>query len=970
MFLSSVITMAVISKENRKPAYSKSPKPISLAFSNIRGLRSNFVSVESFLLNSSPDILALSETNLNSSICSADFAVNGYLPLIRKDSDRHMHGLGIYVRDSLPISRELHLESGQHYFICLRLALLHSTSYIFFLYRSPSSNDCSVLNAISTSIDTVLQSHPTANIIVCGDFNAHHTQWLNSLSTDVPGVESYNFSIAQSLSQIVNFPTRFPDHDNHSPSLLDLCLVSDPSIYSVAPLSPLGNSDHAVVSVSFSPASVTSCESPSHRTSYNYPLADWDSFRDFLSGIPWHSVFSLPADQCASEIMTWIQAGIDAFVPHRRYQVKPHSSPWFSPACAAAIAHRNHYFHLYRRDDSLGNKRLFVNARNHCKRVLGEAKARYAEATKTRISTQKLGSKEFWKIFNSVFRRSKSSIPPLFDGFQVLTSSKDKAEILARSFASNCSLDDSGKHLPNFHSRCANNIPDLRITASSVAAVLSGLDPSTASGPDNIPVIVLQKCSPELSSILSKLFNKCLSESCFPSCWKCPSVVPVFKNSGDRSDHRNYRPISLLPIISKVFERLLNNHIVAHLEAHHLFSDKQYGFRKSRSTADLLTVISERFYRALDRLGEVRAVALDISKAFDRVWHAGLLHKLRSYGISGKLLDIISSFLRDRKIKVVIDGQSSSIYCINSGVPQGSILGPILFLLYINDLPDSILCDIAIFADDTSLYSCLEYKPSPCDQSGSATNLQLDLTSVVDWGAQWLVSFNAAKTKLLTISKHKSDNSFPVHMSGAPLPEHDSFKLLGLTFSKDLSWGQYIQSIAKVAAMKVGSFYRARSYLSPEAILHLYKTIVRPCMEYCCHLWSGAPACYLDLLDRIQRRVENIIGPTLASKLQPLAHRRDVASLSLFYRYFNNRCSDELSSLVPPLKVFGRSTRLASNAHPHTVSIPVSRKSIYSRSFFPRTSKLWNSLPSTCFPVGYDLNSFKSSVNRHLISIK
>ena len=198
-----------------------------------------------------------------------------------------------------------------------------------------------------------------------------------------------------------------------------------------------------------------------------------------------------------------------------------------------------------------------------------------------------------------------------------------------------------------------------------------------------IPVVVLKNCEPELSYILAKLFNKYLKESCFPDCWKVSSVVPVFKNVGERSTAKNNRPVSLLSVVSKVFEKLVNNRIVDHLEKCDLFSDFQYGFRSSRSTADLLTVVSDRIDRAFDRSGTTQAIALDISKAFDKVWHAGLLHKLTSYGISGQMFGLVSSFLSNRQLWVVLDGKSSQEYLVNAGVPQGSILGPTLFLLYI-----------------------------------------------------------------------------------------------------------------------------------------------------------------------------------------------------------------------------------------------------------------------------------------------
>ena len=187
--------------------------------------------------------------------------------------------------------------------------------------------------------------------------------------------------------------------------------------------------------------------------------------------------------------------------------------------------------------------------------------------------------------------------------------------------------------------------------------------------------------------------------------------LAFFQNSSrrlsveERSKAKNYCPISLLSMISKVFEKLVNNRIIDHLQKCGLFSDFQYGFRSSRPTADLLTVVSDRIARAFNRCGATRAIALDISKAFDRVWHAGLLHKLKSYGISGQIFGLISSFLSNRQLQVVLDGKSSQEYPVNVGVPQGSILGPTLFLLYINDLPDDVICDIAVYADDTTVYA-------------------------------------------------------------------------------------------------------------------------------------------------------------------------------------------------------------------------------------------------------------------------
>ena len=408
--------MAILSKA-RKPDNFESHDSLKLSFTNIRGLRSNFVDFESFLESNSRDILALCETNLDDSIDSGNFSVRGYLPLIRKDSSTHMHGLAVYVKEGLPFARDLSLENSANSYLCFRLALLHSVSYFFFLYRSPSSSLCTVFDSISCNIDEVLSINPSANVFVFGDFNVRHKD------------------------------------------------------------------------------------------------------------------------------------------------------------CAAAIVHRNHFFRLYQQNKSSESKIKFRQASNRSKRVLEGDKLAYATKAKESIISQKLGSRDFWRIANSVLNKGKSAIPPLFNGPEVLSSASDKAKLFAKNFSKNSNLDDFGISLPFFPSRTNLNLHNISITPKMVKKVIMNLDSSKASGPDCIPVVVLKNCEPELSYILAKLFNKCLKESCFPDCWKVSSVVSVFKNVGERSTAKNYRPVSLLSVVSKVFEKLVNNRIVDHLEKCGLFSD-------------------------------------------------------------------------------------------------------------------------------------------------------------------------------------------------------------------------------------------------------------------------------------------------------------------------------------------------------------------------------------------------------------
>ena len=322
-----------------------------------------------------------------------------------------------------------------------------------------------------------------------------------------------------------------------------------------------------------------------------------------MRDVSWEDIFKLVVSATASEFCQWVQVGIDGYIPHRKYQVKSHSSPWFSAACAAAIVHRNHFFHLYQREKSSGSKVKFRQASNHCKRVLEAAKLAYANKTKESITSQKLGSCDFWRIPYSVFNKSKSSVPPLFNALGVLSSASDKAKLFAENFSLDSNFDDLGASLPVFPARTNLKLHNISVTPKMVRKVVMNLDLSKTSGLDCIPVVVLKNCEPELSYILAELFNKCLKESCFPDCWKVSSVVPVFKNLGERSTAKNYHPVSLLSVVGKVFEKLVNNRIVDHLEKCGLFSDSQYGFRSFQSTAYLLTVVSDRIARAFNRCG-------------------------------------------------------------------------------------------------------------------------------------------------------------------------------------------------------------------------------------------------------------------------------------------------------------------------------------------------------------------------------
>ena len=293
-----------------------------------------------------------------------------------------------------------------------------------------------------------------------------------------------------------------------------------------------------------------------------------------MRDVPREDIFELSASAAASKFFELVQVGLDVYIPHRKYQATPHSSPWFSAACAAAILHRNNFFCLYQQNKSSESKGNFRQASSCCKKILEAAKL--AHATKTKESIK---------------------------GPEVLSSGSNKTKLFAKNLSKNSNLDDSGISLPAFPSRTNLKLLNIFVTPNMVKRVIKNLDLSKASGPDCIPVMVLKHCEPELSQILAET---CLKESCLLDFWKISSVVAIFNNVGEKSTAKNYRLVSLLLVVSKVFKKLVNDRIVDHPEKYGLLPDFQYGFRSSRSTADLLKVVSDRIARAFSRSGATR----------------------------------------------------------------------------------------------------------------------------------------------------------------------------------------------------------------------------------------------------------------------------------------------------------------------------------------------------------------------------
>ena len=349
----------------------------------------------------------------------------------------------------------------------------------------------------------------------------------------------------------------------------------------------------------------------------------------------------------------------------------------------------------------------------------------------------------FWTILNCLlYYKKRPTIPPLLVDGKLVSDFCKKATIFNNFFASISTPIDNTSCLPSFSYRTKSRIKSFHVTENDILAIIKTLDPNKAHGCDNISIKMIKTCSQPLTLPLKSIFEHSLKKGKFPEIWKKANVVPVHKRE-DKMLVKNYRPISLLPIFGKMFERVIYNSLFNYFQSNRLFTPSQSGFLPGDSCVVQLLSIIHEIQTAFDENPTVdgRGVVLDLSKAFDKVWHDGINIKLKAYGVEGELLSVLKNYLESREQRVVLNGQTSQWRKIMSEIPKGSVLGPLLFLVYINDLPDGINSLCKVFAADTSHVSKVY------DIHQSASNLNDDLEKISYWAYQWKIQFNRDPNK-------------------------------------------------------------------------------------------------------------------------------------------------------------------------------------------------------------------------------
>ena len=752
------------------------------------------------------------------------------------------------------------------------------------------------------------------------------------------------------------------------PSLIDLILTNEElQVSDVIHQSPLGKSDHSVISFNYH--CYLNYSKP--KTCYQYHKTDFVGMINELETSEWKESFLQDASVELPEAlwMNFKSKLIDLrnrFVPKREIKNETKNMKGSFPISKTlqiAIKEKHSIHRRWirsRRRGSLSVTRETYNkARKKVKQMMRRSKRSFEKSI---ASDCKRNPKPFWKYVRSKLR-TKSGISPLLrendNPNSLRFDDKEKAEILQEQFCSVFTEEHDGE-LPSMERRTEKTITNLLITEDEVRREILQLNINKSCGPDDISPFMLIKLVDYVAAPLARIMETSMDSGELPQDWKNAFVSPIYKK-GARNLPENYRPISLTSIACKIMEKLVRNKILCHLIENGLLSLKQFGFVSGRSTVTQLLNYLDICADVVASGGNVDSIYFDFSKAFDTVPHKRLSVKMKAYGIEGKLLAWVEAFLTGREQMVRVNGELSTSKAVISGIPQGSVLGPLLFVIYINDLPDVVKSNILLFADDTKIFN----KVSSVDD---AISLQKDIDALNRWSDIWLLRFNTDKCHVLTIGKFENiAHTHRYTLYGDELDHVFEEKDLGVTIDMELTFEEHVATKVKKANSIMGLIRRSFSFLDGDLFKKLYTSFVRPHLEYAIPVWSPHLRKQIRMIERVQERAtKSVDGMTNLDykerlkklELPTLEFRRQRGDMIQVWKHFN---SYDRATLPPSFRPIPRMTR----KHPFQLTRNRPKdgiRGVQSNSFYYRVASSWNELDQNVVEAP-TINSFKARID-------
>ena len=935
---------------------------ISVLYSNVHSVVNKIDELRCNVSDNKPDVISICETWTNNDISNAFLSIDGYNIICRHDRKDTNNGIGggllVYVKSDLK-AREITDKNIEDFNQCCLINVKSENDKsvnLALMYRPHNLYDNSDIDLNNDKLCSVLKSIPKPFIIV-GDFNYSDIDWVNNTSS----AKSRQFLDTvndQFISQHIDFSTHV------SGTMPDLVLASSENlILDIENNGTIGSSDHTSILVNINSKPVIKCEKIGKK---DWRKADYDKIKDDVNNVCWSAMFQdKDAEECWIILRDQLHKSTEDHVPVQRPR-KPGKPPWMNQQVLRIIRRKKRCWKRYSMHKDNTSHQEYKKAEKFAKNAVRNAKKKFE---KSLAKEAKSNPKAFYKYINSK-KSNRESIGPLKVNSTLIDTDKDMAETLNNFFQSVFTKENTDE-LPEL-SDIKEGIPLLEnivFSEKDIKEKLLKLNPFSAPGPDNINPSLLVNIAEEVAVPLNIIFNKSMSTGTVPSDWKKANVTPIFKK-GSKYNPGNYRPVSLTSVLCKVMEGLIKEKVVDHLDDNELIFQTQHGFMPRKSCLTNLLDFLEKLSLQVDLGKAVDVLYLDFAKAFDKVPHCRLRKIMEAHGISGQVLHWIQNWLTGREQCVVLNGEVSDNQPVTSGVPQGSVLGPILFVIFINPL-DLVIKEIveilSKFADDTKTAMIVQ-------DEEDAKQFQKLIDKLVKWAEDWQMEFNASKCKIMHVGR--GNKKFNYTMGGyAPagtiLAKVEEEKDVGVIVASNLKPSKQCSTAARKANVIVGQMARAFSYRDKKTWIKIYTVYVRPVLEYSVQAWSPWLQADIDALEDIQKRVirmtsglksDNYEDKLKEVGLSTLKQRRMRGDMIQTWKILHGHDNvDEKTWFVRAAETAARTTRQSDSRF----NIVGSRANtdLRKNTFSIRVVNKWNSLPEELKSVS-TLVAFKNMFDK------
>lgn len=855
-----------INIKNNNKMKSTFPESLSVWYTNADVLTKDKIIELMDLINNStqqPHIIAICEVkpkNYNRQLMEIEYKIDNYTFVHENLEDpTQTRGVGVYVHKSLGFQKlSVNTIAGKNQkppreALTIEINLINQEKMMFgVVYRSPSSST-EENNNINELFKSLGKMHKYHHKIIVGDFNRKNINWTNLSSTsqdDMNFIEAIRDSY---LLQLVSGSTR--GRGTNEPSLIDLVFAnSSENIDDISTSAPLGKSDHSVLKFDYL------CLPDQQPDKYisNFRKANFEKFKEHLS-INWNELF----EDCNGNVdIMWdkfLTVYTDAeknCIPKKRVQIGKRN--FHFNLDRKALTKRKRKNRLWKRFIATKEQNIYeeyCKCRNQLRRLTRMARKNGEKEIAKKV---KSNCKAFWTYVNSK-TKIKSSIPDLAfntteENTRYTKNDQEKANILAKFFSSVFVNEPSLQETVSIEMN--NNKTDLfiNLTRKQVLEKLKQLNVTKSPGPDQIHPRVAKEMADYLAEPLYLIFKASLDTGKVPSTWKMANITAIFKK-GERHLAGNYRPVSLTSIVCKMLESIIRDNMIAYLKENEILSDRQFGFLAGRSTTLQLLHVMDKWVNIVENGGMIDSIYCDFRKAFDTVPHKRLIIALKKIGVKDPILSWMIDYLNCRTQRVQVNGYMSETFKVTSGVPQGSVLGPLLFVIYINTLVKRAEnSELYLYADDLKLFKEI-------NSIEDTEKLQQDLDNLYNWTQSSLLQFHPDKCEVLRINpkkKHQVANAV-YKINGEALKTVKDVDDLGITFSENLSFEDHILKKVKKANTLAGMIRRTFSYLDKDTFKLLFVSIVRPHLEYGAPIWSPHHKRLIKIVENVQRRATKLL---------------------------------------------------------------------------------------------------------------